>query len=129
MASNVWRSLEACLTRSGILWLAPVLPGGREEANDGSGKLLQVLGGRLASARVSHDVVLDLLALGQTIEAGALNGADMNKGVLSTVIWRNETEALTGVEPLHSSLHRRLFQSGSCWPARHSLVRDAVEFA
>src|SRR6185503_450318 len=64
---------------------------------------LEVVGGLLSGAAVGHDIELDLLALRQIAQAGALDGADVDEGVLAAVVGLNESEAFGGVEPLNGS--------------------------
>lgn len=62
---------------------------------------------RLAAATIRHDFELDLLAIGQAIQARAFNGADVDEHVGAAAIRLDEAEALLGVEPLYGSiLHR-----------------------
>jgi hypothetical protein len=49
-----------------------------------------------------HHVELNRRALGQALEAVALNGAVVDEAVLRTVLRRDESEALGIVEPLYS---------------------------
>src|SRR5215212_3034237 len=60
-----------------------------------------VLGGRALLAL--HDVELDGLALGEGLEAVALNGRVMDEAVLLAVRGGDEAEALGVVEPLHGA--------------------------
>jgi len=89
-------------------WRGAGLPGGASVTRR-AGKisrsidLLEVVGRQLAAALVGHEVELDLLTLDQVIEAGALDGADMDEGVLAAVVRLDKAEALGGVEPLHGS--------------------------
>src|SRR5689334_17379010 len=62
---------------------------------------LQVDGRRPSS--FGRDLVADLLALVQAVEARSLHGADVNEHVLAAFLRLDETEALGGVEPLHST--------------------------
>jgi hypothetical protein len=63
--------------------------GGRRLVN-----LPQVLCGRLAVAPVGHELELDLLPFAQDTEPGALDCADMDKGVLAAVVRLDETKTL-----------------------------------
>jgi hypothetical protein len=66
-----------------------------------------MVGGRLARATISDDLVGDLLAFVKAMKTSALNRADVDEHVGSTGIGLDESEALLGVEPLHGSgLHR-----------------------
>src|SRR6185295_4557902 len=61
------------------------------------------------------------------LDAGALDGADMDEHVLAAVIRLDEAEALGAVEPLHCSRsHGSYLSQTSVLPAK---VRPAVEFA
>src|SRR5204863_9765878 len=48
-------------------------------------------------------VEADLRALGERLEAAALDGGVMDEEILAGIIGRDETEALVVVEPLHCS--------------------------
>src|SRR5580765_6478056 len=48
-----------------------------------------------------HDVELDALALGQRLEAAALNRRVMDETILLSILGRDEAKALGVVEPLH----------------------------
>ena len=94
---------------------------------------LEVRGGHLARALVRHEVELDLLAFRQVAHAGALDGADVDEGVLAAVVGLDETEALGGVKPFHGSHgHERTLSLLGCRhaspPAAWGRV-PAVEFA
>src|SRR6478609_9034486 len=54
-------------------------------------------------AALGGDLVADLLAFVQAIEAGALDGADMDEDVLAALLRLDEAEALGGIEPLNST--------------------------
>src|SRR5665811_1745256 len=68
---------------------------------------LEVSGVFLASIR--GDLILDLLTLIESAEAGAFNGRDVNENVLPTPARRlNKPIAFHRIEPLHSTAcHRR----------------------
>src|SRR5947207_8402482 len=54
-------------------------------------------------AALGDDLVVDLLAFHQRAHAGALDCADMHEHVLRAVGRLNESEALLGIEELHST--------------------------
>jgi hypothetical protein len=59
---------------------------------------------RTLFALVWNDVVGDLVALTEVIQASLLNGRDMDEHILAaTAIRRDETIPLGRVEPLHST--------------------------
>src|SRR5688572_16798598 len=58
----------------------------------------------LRTLRLVDDVELDLIALGQRLEAIALDRAEMNEAVLAAVLRRDESKTLGIIEPLHSAL-------------------------
>jgi hypothetical protein len=64
---------------------------------------LEIRGRELAASLIRYEIELDLLAFDQMIEAGTLDGADMDEGILATVIRLDEAEALGGVKPFHGS--------------------------
>ena len=64
----------------------------------------QIFGRTLARSIVTDDIVGDLLALGQRVHAGSLDGADMDEHVCRSVLRLNEAEALCGVEPLYRTI-------------------------
>src|SRR4051794_17372551 len=64
---------------------------------------LQALGGHLAALLVGGQFELDLLTFAQIADPGALQRADVDEGILATVIRRNEAKALLGVKPLNGS--------------------------
>jgi hypothetical protein len=57
-----------------------------------------------AGALVGHEFERDLLAFAEIVQAGLLNSADVNEGVLAAVIRLNEAVAFFVIEPLHSSV-------------------------
>src|SRR5687767_13855871 len=61
--------------------------------------LAHVLGGR--TLRPLDDVEFDCIALGQGLEAAALNGTVVHEAVFGAVIRRDEAEPFRVVEPLH----------------------------
>jgi len=60
---------------------------------------LELIGGKLARAAVLSQLIADLLAFAQFIQAGTLNGADVNENILRAIIGLNETITLLGIEP------------------------------
>src|SRR5688500_14878658 len=76
-------------------------PGGwpLSRGRSGSGDLGDVLGRRTLVAL--DDVELDPLALGEALEAAALDRRVMNEQILAAILRRDESEALGVVEPLH----------------------------
>ena len=71
---------------------------------------LETVSGRLARTTVSNDLVLDLLAFIQAVEARALDSADVNEYVGAAGVGLDESEALLSVEPLNGSgLHGSTF--------------------
>src|SRR5689334_25350728 len=71
--------------------------------------LLEIVGRQLAAAVVSDELELDLLPFSQVAEAGALDGTDMDEGILAAVVRLDEAKALGRVEPLHGSRHGKSF--------------------
>jgi hypothetical protein len=67
------------------------------------GQSLEVVGRHLAALAVGDELIAHLLTFAQIAESGALYCADVNKSIIAAVIWRDETEALLGIEPLHGS--------------------------
>ena len=63
---------------------------------------------QLPSVPALGQFVLDLLVVLEALEAGALDGADVDEHVLAAVVGRDETVALGRVEPLHRSGRHRL---------------------
>ena len=63
----------------------------------------QVLGRGLATTRIGHGLVGDLLTFLEVTEASALDGGDVNEHVRRAVFRLNKTKALGGVEPLNST--------------------------
>src|SRR5215212_5555723 len=59
-------------------------------------------------------VEADLRALGERLEAAALNRTVVDEQVLAGIIGRDETEALVVVEPLNCSCCHVLAPSGVC---------------
>src|SRR5512142_2742942 len=57
----------------------------------------------LQALRALHHVELDLLTLGEALEAVPLDRAVVAEHVLTTVVLRDEAEALRVVEPLHGA--------------------------
>src|SRR6266478_5746911 len=58
---------------------------------------------RLQALGAPAHLELDLVALGQALESGSLNGAEVHEHVLA-VLLGDETEPLRIVEPLHATL-------------------------
>ena len=55
------------------------------------------------------NLVGDLLALSETAQPRALNGADVNEHGLAAAVRLNEAETLCGVEPLNRCACRKLY--------------------
>jgi hypothetical protein len=64
---------------------------------------LEFVSRRFASAAILGDLVAHLLAFVQIAQTGALDGADMNEYVTSTLIRLDESEALLGIEPFYDA--------------------------
>src|SRR5438105_13081816 len=60
---------------------------------------LEVHGRRTAA--LCGDLVIDLLAFIQAVQARTLDGADMDEHVLAAIGRLDEAETLGGIEPLH----------------------------
>ena len=83
---------------------------------------------QLPSVAALGQFVLDLLVVLEALEAGALDGADVDEHVLAPVLGLDETVALGGVEPLHLSGRHSLgpsiaFGGARRAPAHAILVR------
>src|SRR5262249_10194148 len=76
-------------------------------SDGGSADHFEIVGCDLAAAPIGDQLELDLLAFVQRAETGALDGADMDEGVLAAVIRLNESEAFGGVEPLNGTCSHR----------------------
>src|SRR5262249_36613745 len=63
-----------------------------------------ILGGR--PLLTLYDVELNALSLVQALDSVTLNGVVMHEQILTSVLGRDEAEALVIVEPLHGSFHR-----------------------
>src|SRR6185369_5574339 len=71
---------------------------------------------RLQALRAPRDVELDSLALGERLEAIALDGREVHEHVLAARL-RDETKALRLVEPLHGATsHLKLLETGPGGP-------------
>ena len=71
----------------------------------------QVLSGGLA-VLPGLEVISDLLAFAQGMNAGAFNGGDMHECILGAVVGLNEAETLVRVEPFYgTSSHCRFPRS------------------
>src|SRR5690606_30308106 len=82
----------------------PCGPGISEvSGSDAKSGSLQVFGRALARTLVLHDLVGNLLAIGQATHAGTLNGRNMDENVRAAVIGLNEAKTLGAVEPLHGT--------------------------
>lgn len=77
---------------------------------------------RFACAAIGNELKGYLLAFVETVQPGALYGADVNEDVLRSIIWLDESEAFLSVEPLDSSLRHNLFLS--CMRRRATQQRD-----
>src|SRR5271154_1735684 len=84
---------------------------------------------RAAGALVGHNLVDDLLSLGEVAKPRALDGADMDEYVLAAVVGLDEAKALRCVEPFDgSSSHRcspvdEVERSGLMSPVRYRCGR------
>lgn len=94
--------------------LAPVHPWspGKASWRPRSLRGLQVACRHLARLVVPHEIVRELLALDDVLHAGTLDSGDVDERVSAAVVGLDETKALGGVEPLHSTcVHDDPFQS------------------
>ena len=64
----------------------------------------QIVSGRLPGLAVHHDLEGNTLALTQFAQAGALDGADMDKHVFATAFGLNESITLLRVKPLYGAV-------------------------
>jgi hypothetical protein len=64
---------------------------------------LQVTGGLLSAALVGLHLVRDLLTFNEAGHARALDGGDVDEGILPAVVRLDEAEALLFVEPLNGA--------------------------
>src|SRR5687768_10789545 len=90
--------------RSDVRRTGPRVPRPRMPRSRQSGLLAElrhVLGGRALLAL--DDLELDALALGERLEATALDGRVVHEAVLLAVLGRDEAKALGVVEPLHGA--------------------------
>ena len=67
----------------------------------------------------------DLLALVETIEAGALNSADVDEHVLPAAVRLDEPETLGAVEPFDRASSHRLCPSCASKPLGRRCARDS----
>src|SRR5690242_11054638 len=78
----------------------------------------EIVRGRLPAPLIGDEIEAQLLALVQLAEAGALDGSDVDEGVLAAVILRDEAEAPLGVEPFDGSrCHEFLVSQALARPA------------
>jgi hypothetical protein len=63
----------------------------------------QLIGRRLAALAISNNFEGYLLSFIQASEACTFDGTDVHEDIRTTTIWRDETEALLGIEPLHGT--------------------------
>jgi hypothetical protein len=73
--------------------------GQREADTDLS--VLEIASGHLARLVVALEVEADLLAFDEFAHSGALDGGDVNEGVVAAIIRLNEAEAFGGIEPFN----------------------------
>jgi hypothetical protein len=73
--------------------------GQREADTDLS--VLEIASGHLARLVVTLEVEADLLAFDKVAHSGALDGGDVNEGVVAAIIRLNEAEAFGGIEPFN----------------------------
>ncbi len=78
--------------------------GGRRSGRRLTYMRLQIFRGRLAGLAVHHDFEGNALTFPQLAEAGAFDGADMDKHVLTTTLGLDESITLLRVEPLHGTV-------------------------
>jgi hypothetical protein len=83
----------------------------------------EVFCANLTSHLVGLDLVIDLLAFGETTKASTFNSTDVNKHIAAAVVWLDESEALLAVEPFHSTCRHFLLQSAQARSARQSRGR------
>ena len=67
----------------------------------GSAGHVEIDGLRAFAATIRLRVVADLLVLGQSVEAGRLNGGDMNEDISAAIVRLDEAEAFIRVEKLY----------------------------
>jgi len=79
-----------------------------------------------ASLAIGYNLIRDLLPLVETVHSRSLDGTDVNKHILASIIRLNEAEALLAVKPLHGS-----FGHVRCLPLTGILVaaREHRRFA
>src|SRR3569623_818831 len=82
--------------------------------------------GRHLAVAAGFEVVGDLLAFAEARKPGALDGGDVDEGVLAAIIRLDETEALGGVEEFHGTVgHLYAFVVARIEiQVRHSCPRD-----
>jgi hypothetical protein len=74
-----------------------------------------------ATLGVNLGFVREPLTFCQTRKPGLLNGADVNKHIVSAIIGLDEAKTLPNIEPLHSTYRHPLLQSArahAAWPSR-----------
>jgi hypothetical protein len=79
-------------------------PGTARAAGMQSAQILQILRGHLAAFAIGDELEAHLLPFAQLAQAGTFHGADMDEGIFTAIVGRNETETLLAIEPLHGSL-------------------------
>jgi hypothetical protein len=62
---------------------------------------LKLFSRRLATARIDHNFIGNLLAFWEFPETRTFNRADVNEDIRAAVIWLDEAEALSRVEPFN----------------------------
>jgi len=63
-----------------------------------------------------HDLELDALAFGESLEARSANRRVMNEAILRSILRRDESKALRVVEPLYSTGRTHSFVLFLFWP-------------
>jgi len=73
---------------------------------------LQIAGRHLARLLVALELIAELLPLDDFAHSGPFNCGDVNKSILTAIIWLNEAEPFGRIEPFNCACgHDEPFQS------------------
>jgi hypothetical protein len=84
---------------------------------------LQPVSGHFSTFAISHEFKANLLAFAEPSQTSALDGADMDEGIIAAAVGVNKAETLLGVEPFHRSSHHgeTLLESSFVYQPSHRL--------
>jgi hypothetical protein len=90
---------------------------------------LELAGGHLARLLVALEFIADFLTFDDFTHTSALDGRNVNEGVIAAVVGLNKAEALGGIKPFNcASGHDEPFHSNIEGPRRQSAADGDSDF-